>query len=160
MTVKLFTNQLRGPGVYVWRTRKPAAILGLPFFGRHFAYVGETTSVQHRSRQHVGKPLPGDKFPKIGQPWCDLNPKMVLFISLPPWKWLLRSVETLVMLVTWPVYNHKKNLWNPRRIPMHVAIRQRHARDGRARRWSLNVRPFHFVVVVLIFCAVTYAVAR
>lgn len=160
MTILLFTSKLQGSGVYVWRTRKPAAILGLPFFGRHFGYVGETTSIRHRMRQHVGIPLPGDEYPSIGQPWADLRPKLVLFIKLPRWKWLLRSMETLMILTFWPVYNDKKNKWNPRRIPMHVAIRQRAARNRRVNRWSLNIRPYHIFMVVLLACLAAYAVIR
>lgn len=160
MTIKLFRNRVAGPGVYVWRTRKPAALLGLPFFGRHFGYVGETTSIQHRMRQHLGTPSPLDEFPMNGQPWCDLRPKLVLFIGLPKWKWLLRTVETLVILLLWPVYNHSKNLWNPRRIPKYVAMRQRAARNKRDHRWSMNVRPFHLIFLVLLFCLMAYAITK
>lgn len=96
-------------GVYIYRCRKPGAFLGWPIVGRHFAYVGETTSFFHRHGQHMES-----------QPWSDLSP-VCYRIPLPTWKPLLHAVETLFILALWPVYNHKKNLWNPRRIPLHVA---------------------------------------
>lgn len=175
----IFTSKLKGSGVYVWRTRKPASILGLPFYacvaagtmtavgfyaftsvpwflgflwllasGRHTAYVGETTSISHRSRQHLGVCLPHDEYPSTGQPWADLGPKLVLFIKLPRWKWLLRSVETLFILLLWPVYNHSKNKWNPRRIPLTTAKRMREKRNGRKFRRTFNIRPIHIVLFV------------
>jgi hypothetical protein len=115
-------NRLPG-GVYVWRTRKPGAWLGLPLIGRHFAYVGETTSFSHRERQH-----------RESQPWCDLEPK-VYRIRLPRWKPLLHLVETLLILLLWPVYNHKKNLWNPRQISLRTAKAMRESRDRRRFGW-------------------------
>lgn len=178
----------RKGGVYIWRTRKPGSLLGLPFTGcaigavaaclglhlvgafwpigfvmllfsgTHFAYVGETVSFYHRSRQHLGNVGTTDEYQSSGQPWADLRPKMVARIPLPTsarsyigkrvQKVILRSVETLVMLVTWPVYNDAKNRWNPRRIPKNVAKRQRTARDGRAVRWSLNFRAHHAFGIV------------
>lgn len=116
-------------GVYVYRARKPAARLRIPLLSYHFAYVGETTSFWHRHRQHTAE-----------RPWADLEPRVVVRIPLPPWKWLLLSVETLVILLVWPAYNVKKNRWNPRRVPLAVQHRQRMRRDrGNIRinlRWS------------------------
>ena len=117
-------------GVYAYRTRKPMAILGLPFLGRHWAYVGETLNLELRHIQHT---VGGGRYGTTAQPWADLDPRRVLRIPLPPWKWLLRSVETLLILLLWPVYNHSKNLWNPRRIPLQVAKAMRAVRDGRRR---------------------------
>lgn len=182
------TKRKRKGGVYIWRTRKPGSLLGLPFTGclagavvacvwlayigafwpiglvmllfsgTHFAYVGETVSFYHRSRQHLGNVGTTDTYQSGGQPWADLRPKMVARIPLPTsarygWtkrlqKIVLRSVETFFILVTWPVYNDAKNRWNPRRIPKNVAKRQRAARDGRAVRWSLNFRAHHAIGLV------------
>lgn len=119
---------MNGGGVYVYRCRKPGAIFGWPLIGRHFAYVGETTSFRHRHLQHT---VGGGRYGHQAQPWADLDPVCVLRIPLPPWKWLLHAVETLFILILWPVYNHKKNLWNPRRIPMGVARAMHAARTQR-----------------------------
>lgn len=123
-------------GVYVYRARKPAARLRIPLLSYHFVYVGETTSFFHRHRQHM---LGGGQYGSVAQPWSDLEPRVVLRIPLPPWKWLLHLVETLVILCTWPVYNHAKNRWNPRRIPLRVAAAQRRMRDryGYSFNWTM-----------------------
>lgn len=126
MTKPKWARLMRG-GVYVWRTRKPGAIWGLPIIGRHFAYVGETTSFSHREAQH-----------RENQPWSDLEPVCVLRIPLPAWKPLLRAVETLLIVLLWPVYNHSKNLWNPRRIDLRTARLMRQARD-RGEMWVYRV---------------------
>ena len=118
-------------GVYVYRARTPLNVRGW----RHFAYVGETTSFYHRHGQHMDS-----------QPWADLKPRVVLRIPLPPWKWLLRTVEMALILLLWPAYNHKGNLWNPRRIPLSTARRQRRARDRHG--WSLNFRLAHLLLIV------------
>jgi hypothetical protein len=133
----------RKGGVYLWRVdhhRNRAR--------RVTGYVGETVSFYLRSRQHMGQsrfdPATGAvvkaqrgqtgvamvKVP--AQPWSDLNPVMHKVIKLPwwlCWKWVLRPLETLVVLCTWPVYNDAKNHWNPRRIPKGVAKAQRASRD-------------------------------
>lgn len=123
-------------GVYVYRCRKPGAFLGWPFIGRHFAYVGETTSFRHRHLQHT---VGGGRYGHQAQPWADLEPRCVLRIPLPPWKPLLHAVETLFILLLWPVYNDRKNHWNPRRIPLQVAKAMRAARDGGRWRWAHRV---------------------
>jgi hypothetical protein len=139
---------MRG-GVYVYRGRKPGARFNIPIISRHFIYVGETTSFGHRHVEHVQG---GGKYGAVAKPWADLDPRVVMRIPLPPWKWLLRSVETVLIGLTWPVYNHRKNQWNPRRIPLSVAHRQRLARDRG--RHPFNVRPVHlFVFFVLLIAA-------
>lgn len=115
-------------------------------------YVGETVNFYLRQRQHLGMsrfdPVTGQLVKGSGkgmvminglalakipaQPWSDLNPVWHKVIRLPwwlCWKWVLRPLETLVMLLTWPVYNDAKNHWNPRRIPKGVAQMQRRQRD-------------------------------
>lgn len=126
------------------------APLGLLISGRHFAYVGETTSFFHRHGQHMGNEGSGAKFESAGKPWADLDPVCVVRIRLPRWKWVLRSVETLVILLTWPVYNDKKNRWNPRRIPLNSARRQRFARDTRKWKVSWNFRSAHVVALLIL----------
>ena len=139
-------------GVYVYRCRKPTAAFRIPFLSFHFAYVGETTSFRHRHLQHT---VGGGRYGHTAQPWADLDPRCVLRIPLPPWKWLLHAVETLFILLLWPVYNHSKNLWNPRRIPLQVAKAMRAVRDGR-RRGKLF---FRVVQAVKLVCMLAVPVA-
>jgi hypothetical protein len=127
----------RKGGVYLWRVDHHRNRMR-----RVNGYVGETVSFFLRSRQHMGisrfDPVTGQvakngpvKVP--AQPWSDLNPVCHQIIRLPwwlCWKWILRPLESLVILVTWPVYNDAKNHWNPRRIPKSVAKAQRAARDA------------------------------
>ena len=166
-----------GGGVYVYRTRKPASLLGRmpirvwhlvlgaavaclslwasggPWFfglalllcsGRHFAYVGETVSFRDRHGEHTRG---GGRWARKAQPWADLDPRCVFRLPMPKWKWLLRSTETMLIFLLAPVYNHKKNLWNPRRITLNSARRQRRRRDKRENRWNFNLRPAHLVVI-------------
>jgi len=134
-------------GVYVYRACKPAARLRIPILSWHCAYVGETTSFWHRNIQHLEQ-----------RPWADRSPYVWLRIPLPPWKWLLRSVETLVILALWPVYNHAKNQWNPRRITLMAQARQRAARDARG--WTINWTLAHSIVTVVLTLTSLWLVAR
>ncbi len=135
-----------GAGVYVFRARRPGFIGRIPVAGRHFAYVGESSHVRLRRRDHLEGSVKYNAFPK---PWTDLAPTWY-FLPLPgaP-KFLLRSVETLLILLLWPVYNHQKNLWNPRRIPIKSAKRQRGQRDVLG--WSFNVRFGHLILWMAFF---------
>jgi len=163
----------RGAGVYIFRTRRPGLIgriypqvvialtlaagvglwmWGLPwwfaaagalFSPRHFAYVGESNAVQLRKSAHL---YGGGKFNAVAKPWSDLSPSHY-YIPLPgaP-KWMLGKVETIGIALLWPVYNHSKNLWNPRRIPLDAAKWQRYYRDRWG--WSLNIRLAHVAILV------------
>jgi len=141
-------------GVYVYRCRKPGARLRIPFLSWHFAYVGETTSFYHRDQQHryglgaYGTPA---------QPWADRSPYVWLRIPLPRWKWLLRSVETLVILLVWPVYNVSKNRWNPRRIKPVVARQQRLARDRGRHPINLGAGWLFIIIAALFAFAMLWA---
>lgn len=132
----------RKGGVYLWRVDHH-----LNRARRVNGYVGESVNFFLRSKQHLGlsrfDPVtgqvvktrgPGVSLVKVpAQPWSDLNPVMHKVIKLPwwlCWKWVLRPLETVVMLATWPVYNDAKNHWNPRRIPKNLAKAQRAARDS------------------------------
>lgn len=127
-------------GCYVWRTRKPSAPLGLPFIGRHTAYVGETSSRYHRDRQHV---FGGGRYGHVAKMWADLEPKVYPLPCLfPSWKWSRKAQEKVWILLLWPVYNDQWNRWNPRRITLGQAERQRWARDKRMKngaRWRVNI---------------------
>lgn len=85
------------------------------------------------------------------KPWTDLRPT-VRVIPLPYWKWLLRSVETLLILILWPVYNQQKNRWNPRRIPIRTAILQREVRDRIG--WCFNLRPGHVFLWIFLLALI------
>lgn len=142
-------------GVYAYRTRKPGARWNLPVLSRHWGYVGETTSLYHRHQQHIyGLSSHGSS---AAQPWADLDP-VRYHLPLPGWKWLLRAVETLAILALAPVYNHSKNLWNPRRIPLAEARRQRRVRDRG--RLPVNLRLAHFVLLGVLVGLVSWWVSR
>jgi len=116
-------------------------------------YVGESVSFHFRKRQHLGSsnydPAGGRRMAapvKIpSQPWSDLNPVWTEY-RFPwwlCWKWVLRPAESVVILLTWPVYNDAKNHWNPRRIPKDVAKAQRAARDAGGYAYQAKVAAFH-----------------
>lgn len=170
-----------GGGVYVYRTRKPGSLLGLmrlpwwspalvtivsilglsamgsPWWvglaglfitGRHFAYVGETVSFRDRHGEHVNG---GGRWGRKAQPWSDLDAVCVLRIPMPKWKWMLRGVETTLIFLLAPVYNDRKNKWNPRRISLASSRQMRRRRDRRS--VKLNVptpRLAHFVVIAVL----------
>lgn len=135
-------------GVYLIRTRKPGARLAVPFLSTHWGYVGETTSFRRRIGQH----LHGDAaYGTIAKPWADLVVS-VHYVPLPTWKPLLRAVETLFILLVWPVYNISKNRWNPRRIVPWTAAHQRAARD--LGRHPLNFTRAHAYALLALALAV------
>lgn len=158
----------RRGGVYLWRVdhhRNRAR--------RVNGYVGETVSFYFRSRQHMGM----SHYSEMGkgrlstpvkvpaQPWSDLNPKMYKVIKLPwwlCWKWVLRPLETLVILCTWPVYNDAKNHWNPRRITKSLARAHRASRDMGTASQVVRVWAAHLLrrvltgLVVLVACLGAY----
>ena len=126
----------RKGGIYGYRVRHHSNPMR-----RHWGYIGESVSFYFRNRQHMGTSnyaaAAGKRLTvpvKVpAQPWSDLDPTFHRIIRLPwwlCWKWVLRPLETLVMLATWPVYNISKNGWNPRRITKREAQRAREARDA------------------------------
>jgi hypothetical protein len=133
-------KQYNGPGVYVFRGQRPGLFGRIPLIGRHFLYVGESAHVRSRYDQHMNGSVRYNQFPK---PWAGLKPTWY-YIPLPPWKPLRLTVETLLIAGLWPVYNHQKNLWNPRRIPLKTASRQ--AAQRAAIGWSFNFRFGHAVL--------------
>jgi len=130
-------------GVYAYRGLKPGARFHIPIISYQWLYVGETKRRTLRDQQHRY----GDRRYQVDpKPWSDREPRQALWIPLPPWRWLLRSVETLVILALWPVYNVQKNRWNPRRIHPITAIRHRAERDVGGR--PLWVGPFWYVAIL------------
>lgn len=129
----------RRGGIYLVRTRKhhtrPRWLrwLGL----RENGYVGETVSHYHRELDHRGRGRYGAK----EKDWADLDPVWHT-LTLPwwlCWKWVLRPLETLAILVLWPRYNVAKNGWNPRRISPHRAQAQRLERDRIRAVWGARL---------------------
>lgn len=151
----------RDGGVYLWRVDHH-----LNRAKRVNGYVGETVNFYLRSKQHMGlsrfdpatgqvvkSRAPGLAMVKVpAQPWSDLNPVMRRIIKLPwwlCWKWVLRPLETLVVLATWPIYNDAKNHWNPRRIPKDIAKTQRAARDAGGYAYRTKVVAAHGVRIAI-----------
>lgn len=124
MTVR---QHKKGGGVYVWRTRKPHAVIGLPIIGRHTGYVGETNSFRRRGGEHIEGTSRYRELVRA-KDWADLSPK-VYEISLPDSRRLRLLVEWLLIKILLPVYNDRHNRSNPRRISLKRARAQRFARD-------------------------------
>jgi hypothetical protein len=156
-----------GAGVYLFRTRRPGLLGRIPapvsaaivavaalmiwhyiawwlmpvallLSSRHNAYVGLSEHVRFRKGVHLKGSMKYNALPK---PWTDLAPSWYFVPLLLPWGWLLQTVETLGISLLWPVYNHQKNLWNPRRISLKAAKRQRGSRDFAG--WSFNFTAGH-----------------
>ncbi len=118
----------RERGLYVHRTRKPHAFLGLPIIGRHTAYVGETSSRYYRDRQHR---YGGGTYGAIAKSYTDLDLKIYPLPCLfPGWKWARKVQEKFWILLLLPVYNVQWNKANPRRISPRQAESMRWARDA------------------------------
>lgn len=120
-------------GLYVWRTRKPHALLGLPIIGRHFAYDGMTGSFYHREGQHLNG---SEQYKKAAASWSDLDPKCWT-IPLPDWLFrgplrrkFVEKLESCLIGITCPVYNERQQpRWNFRKISRKKAAEQRALRD-------------------------------
>jgi len=114
----------RNAGVY-WYTAKRHLKPG-----RELAYVGESWDLKRRNLEHTKG---GGFFKKVAKDWADLEPRQHTF-QVPwwlSWKWVLRSVETLLILVLRPRYNWAKNPYKRHRVgPKEQAV-QRQIRDAR-----------------------------
>lgn len=124
------TDEWKRRGLYAWRVRKPHAFIGLPIIGRHWGYVGMTSSRYHRDDQH----LFGTK-----SYWSDLNAKVYpLPCWFPGWERARLVQERLWTFVLWPVYPEQGNTWNPRRISRDRARAMRIARQAGGRRFNFT----------------------
>jgi hypothetical protein len=145
----------RRGGVYGVRTRKHRQSMR-----REWGYIGESVSFYLRQKDHEGT----GRYGHAAKFWSDLDPVFHRIIPLPwwlCWKWVLRPLETLVILCTWPRYNVSKNRWNPRRVSLYTQQAQRAARDtgGLAYRAGVRVavfgrRTLQFAGTVLILIGV------
>jgi hypothetical protein len=149
----------RRSGCYVWRTRKPHAMLGLGMrflvpgaigvawwlwlLGADFwwlAFLLPFFSGRHTA--YVGETgnrffrdrqhLFGDgRYGTAGKPWADLDPKAYPLFCLFPGNEVARKIqEKLWIWMLLPVYNVEWNTRNPRRIKPAQAQTQRWARDA------------------------------
>jgi hypothetical protein len=113
--------------VYAYRTRKSHAVLGLPFLGWHWGYVGQTRNPKARHGEHL---LGGGRYGKPAASWSDLRPRRYVIFKLRHCpQWILNLVELLAIRILCPVYNEKLNRANPRRISRRRALRHRARRD-------------------------------
>lgn len=133
----------RMPGaVYGYRGRKPNALIGLPIIGRHWIYVGQSRNLRARHGEHMRG---GGRYGRPPASWSDLAPKRYILFRLPHCpQWLLDLMEFLFIRLLFPVYNHKMNLGNPRRIPLKRAARMRTRRD--VTRWSFYLGWHHLLL--------------
>lgn len=136
------------PGaIYVYRTRKPGAVFGVPVLGRHTAYVGQTRNLPARHAEHLHG---GGRYGQPAKPWADLKPRryVVLRMKRCP-QWVLNVVEHLAIRLLLPVYNVQHNRGNPRRITPPAARRQHSVRET-GFGWSPYVGLGHVILVGLI----------
>lgn len=124
---------MRGPrwtmpgAVYAYWVRKPNAILGLPFLGRHCGYVGQTRNERMRDLEHKNG---GGRYGRPAAAWSDLRPRRVILFRMKHCpQWLLNLVEWLAIKILMPVYNDRHNRTNPRRISRNRARFHRGLRD-------------------------------
>ena len=117
-------------GLYLWRTRKPHALIGLPLIGRHNGYVGMTGSYSAREGQHLyGSVLYGTD----PASWSDLDPKCYQILRLPDFllrgRWrrrFVKTLETVAIYLLLPVYNERQQApWNFRKVSRKAAKRAR-----------------------------------
>ncbi len=139
------------------------------FSGRHNAYAGLTNSFYFREQQHiVGSSTWGSR----AKPWSDLDPK-VYRIPLPNFithkggvakalglkgRWTLETLETLLIWLTFTVYNAQKQPpWNLRRIPPRKADAQRMAREKRGIGVNLGRVAVRWALMLVIVAGATWA---
>lgn len=155
----------RTQGIYLWRTRKPHAVLrlGLRFlvpagvvaawaawmYGTPWWWLCFTAVLfSGRHNAYVGQTSSryfrdnqhryGDsRYGAAGKPWMDLDPKVYPLPCFFPRSRTAREVqEKLWIFLLLPVYNIEWNTKNPRRVKPATAQRQRWAREGRGvRKW-------------------------
>lgn len=148
---RVMASKYKG-GLYIWRVRKPHALIGLPFIGRHIGYAGMTNSYRRREREHLEGSITYGTLPAA---WSDLNPKCYRVLPLPPCllrarntirrEWIVKRLETALIWLTIPVYNETQQApYNMRRIRPRQARAERKRRDEygrlyRVARWGLAI---------------------
>lgn len=129
--MKLFPRaRRRRPGLYAYRTRKHLRR------GTEWGYAGYSTNLPLRYRCHQGTCTHVNCAEK---PWYDLK-AVYVELRLPwwlGWHWLLKSIETVMIVALRPRYNTQKN---PRRGKVRPA-QQQVQRSVRNLRRSLPATP-------------------
>lgn len=146
----------RRRGCYVWRTRKPHAVIGLPIVGRHVGYVGETNNRYFRDRQHKH----GDsRYSARDAAWSDLEPKVYPLPCLFPSNALARKTqETFWIWLLCPVYNEQKQPpYNVRRIRKHKAQQLRWKRDETGRKFNVTRVAIRYAMYLLFLFLVGFS---
>lgn len=143
--------------IYVYRTRKPHAPIGLPFLSRHFAYGGRTVDPAARHREHTVGGRGGRFGNKPPQPWSNLEPtRHVVFPLKSRTRLTTHLLEVLVIRGLLCVYNHQHNLGNPRRISLRRARVQRVLRDKFGRAAMAGELVGRYLVLSIIVALIIY----
>lgn len=171
----------RKPGVYAWRTERHVNRAR-----REWAYVGESVNIGMRDRCHLGTCAHKPKVQRLSmggtvsyggdvdaawivsgrscyaKPWTDLRPVRHTIIRLPWWlgfRWVLRPLETLVILLLAPRYNWQKNAWNPRRVPPSTQAAQRAERNSAGSAYHAKVQAARALGIALRAAGVLFILA-
>lgn len=156
---------MRRGGLYVWRTDKPHALIGLPFIGRHFAYTGMTNSYYHREAQHLQGSV---TYGTLRASWSDLRPKCYRILPLPGLithgrhrRKIMKALETLMIYALCPVYNDKQQApWNLRRKSRQAAARERARRDLLGFHYRMMKFILRMIVMAGLWAAVIYGLMQ
>jgi hypothetical protein len=170
----------RTQGLYLHRTRKPHAIVGLPlrvllvaavplsfmlwFAGAHYWWLCFLLPLfSGRHNAYVGQTSSryfrdqqhkhgSFRWQKGSAAWADLDIKIYPLPCLFPRSTTAREIqEKLWILLLLPVYNTQWNSKNPRRITSGKAEQQRYARmNGGVRKYAPRVLRFGIYAVVLV----------
>jgi hypothetical protein len=148
--------------IYVYRTDKPSAVLGLPVIGRHFAYGGRTNDPKARHAEHMTgrsrRTLVGRQ-----QPWSDLRPRRyVVFRRKYRTEWMTDLLERVVIKGLLCVYNHMDRAsWNPRYVSPRQAAAQRRTRDSLGKRKAAGLRlVLRWAIYLSILSVICYLLSR
>jgi hypothetical protein len=129
--------------VYAYRTRKPGALLRIPFVSFHWAYVGQTRDPTRRDLEHR---FGGGRYGKPPASWSDREPRrFVLWRMKHAPQWAVNGAEWLFIQLLQPVYNDKMNGANLRRVSRRRAIRAREIRTRTGRTWTPLLTPWHLI---------------
>lgn len=120
--MKLFRKaRRRKPGIYVYRTFRHMRP------GTEWGYGGMSTNLPLRAKCHAGTCVHARCLEK---PWYDLK-SWYWELPLPwwlGWKWLLLTLETIMLVLLWPRYNVQNNP-RPNKVGPYQQKIQRAARD-------------------------------
>lgn len=167
-------------GLYLHRTRKPHAVLGLGLRVLVPAAIGLAwwawllgeswwpaafllVFFSGRHMAYVGETssryfrdsqhrMGSTKYGTPGAAWSDLDLKIYPLPCAFPRSEMAREIqEKIWIMALWPVYNVKWNTWNPRRIKRGKAVNQRIARANKG--WGMllpRLGRLAFYTVILI----------